>query len=73
MARSKRWHTAQQWAGIVCWLVCSITAVSAQDGCWKRVTAAGVQASSKVTTPPRYGSSRRRSPGRMPGAWCPVS
>ena len=27
-----------------CWLMCSITAVSAQDGRWERVTAAGVQA-----------------------------
>src|SRR5215831_16682748 len=44
MASSERWHTARQWAGIVCWLVCSVTAVSAQEGRWERVTAAGVQA-----------------------------
>ena len=44
MASSERWHTARRWAGIACCLVCSITAVSAQDGCWERMTAAGVQA-----------------------------
>src|SRR5215471_8940663 len=44
MASSERWHTARQWAGIVCWLVCSVTAVSAQEGRWERVTAAGIQA-----------------------------
>jgi tetratricopeptide (TPR) repeat protein len=44
MTSSKRWPTARQWAGIVCWVVCSVTAVSAQEGRWERVTAAGVQA-----------------------------
>jgi tetratricopeptide (TPR) repeat protein len=44
MASSERWHTARQWTGIVCWLVCSVTAVSAQEGRWERVTAAGIQA-----------------------------
>src|SRR5207302_4032195 len=39
-----RWHAARHWAGIVCWVVCSVTAVSAQEGRWARVTAAGVQA-----------------------------
>jgi hypothetical protein len=44
MAHSERWHTAQRWAGVACWLVCSVTAVLAQDGRWQRMTAAGVQA-----------------------------
>src|SRR5215831_9960267 len=44
MASSERWQTARRWAGIVCWLVCSVTAVAAQEGRWERVTAAGVQA-----------------------------
>ena len=44
MASSERWHTVRRWAGIACWLVCSVTAVSAQDGRWERVTAAGMQA-----------------------------
>src|SRR5947209_5879624 len=44
MASSERWHTVRRWAGIECWLVCSVTAVSAQDGRWERVTAAGMQA-----------------------------
>ena len=44
MANSKRWYTARRWAGIACWLVCSVTAVSAQDGRWERMTLAGVQA-----------------------------
>jgi thioredoxin-like negative regulator of GroEL len=44
MANSERWHTAWRWVGLACWLVCSVTAVSAQDGRWERVTAAGVQA-----------------------------
>ena len=44
MASSERWHIARRWAGIACWLVCSVTAVSAQDGRWERVTAGGVQA-----------------------------
>ena len=39
-----RWHAARHWAGIVCWVVCSVTAVSAQEERWARVTAAGVQA-----------------------------
>ena len=44
MVSSERWHTARQWAVVACWLVCSVTAVLAQDGRWERVTAAGVQA-----------------------------
>jgi tetratricopeptide (TPR) repeat protein len=44
MASSERWHTARRWAGIACWLVCSVTAVPAQEGRWERMTAAGVQA-----------------------------
>src|SRR5712691_13534983 len=44
MASSGWWHTARRWAGIACWLACSVTAVSAQEGRWERVTAAGVQA-----------------------------
>src|SRR5262245_60957877 len=44
MARSERWHIARRWAGVAFSLVCSVTAVSAQDGRWERVTAAGVQA-----------------------------
>jgi hypothetical protein len=44
MASSKWWHTARCWAGLVCWLVCSITAVAAQEGQWARVTAAGARA-----------------------------
>src|SRR2546428_11964198 len=44
MTRITRWHTAWGWALAACWLVGSIMAVSAQDGCWERVTAAGVQA-----------------------------
>ena len=44
MARSERWHTARRWAGVAFALVCSVMAVSAQDGRWERVTAAGVQA-----------------------------
>src|SRR5712691_4418394 len=44
MTSSERWHTARRWAGIACWLVCSVTAVSAQEGRWERVTTAGVQA-----------------------------
>ena len=44
MVSSERWHTARQWAGVVCWLVCSVTTVLAQDGRWERMTAAGVQA-----------------------------
>jgi hypothetical protein len=44
MASSERWHTARRWAGLACCLVCSVTAVSAQEGRWERVTAAGVQA-----------------------------
>jgi tetratricopeptide (TPR) repeat protein len=44
MVRSEQWHTARRWAGITCWLVCSVTAVAAQEGRWERVTAAGVQA-----------------------------
>ena len=44
MASSEWWHTARRWVGVACWLVCSVTAVLAQDGRWERVTAAGVQA-----------------------------
>src|SRR5262245_8508937 len=44
MASSERRHTARRWAGIACWLVCSVTAVYAQEGRWERMTAAGVQA-----------------------------
>src|SRR5215475_4945291 len=44
MASSERWHTARRWAGLACWLVCSVTAAAAQEGRWARVTAAGVQA-----------------------------
>jgi len=44
MASSERWHTVRRWAGIACWLVCCVTAVSARDGRWERVTAAGMQA-----------------------------
>src|SRR5712691_10228752 len=44
MVSSERWHTARQWAGVAFSLVCSVTAVLAQDGRWERVTAAGVQA-----------------------------
>src|SRR5262249_59542947 len=44
MTSIARWHTAGQWAMAVCWLVCSVTAVSAQEGRWERLTATGVQA-----------------------------
>jgi len=44
MVSSERWHTARQWAIVACWLVCSVTDVSAQGGRWERLTAAGVQA-----------------------------
>ena len=44
MASSERWHPVRRWAGLACWLVCSVTAVFAQEGRWERVTAAGVQA-----------------------------
>ena len=44
MVRIARWQTARRWAVVACWLVCSLTDVSAQDGRWERVTAAGVQA-----------------------------
>ena len=44
MARSERWHTARRWVGVAFSLVCSVTAVAAQDGRWERMTAAGVQA-----------------------------
>jgi tetratricopeptide (TPR) repeat protein len=44
MACSERWHTVQRWAGVAFSLVCSVMAVSAQEGRWERVTAAGVQA-----------------------------
>jgi tetratricopeptide (TPR) repeat protein len=44
MASSEPWHTAGRWAVVAFWLAYSVTAVSAQDGRWERVTAAGVQA-----------------------------
>jgi tetratricopeptide (TPR) repeat protein len=44
MVSIARWPTARRWAVVACWLVCSLTDVSAQDGRWERVTAAGVQA-----------------------------
>jgi tetratricopeptide (TPR) repeat protein len=44
MASNARWHTARRCAGLACCLVCSVTAVFAQDGRWERMTAAGVQA-----------------------------
>ena len=44
MVSSERWHTARQWAVVACWLVCSVTAVLAQDGRWERMIVAGVQA-----------------------------
>ena len=44
MASSDRWNTTWHCAGIECGLVCSVTAVSAQEGRWERVTAAGIQA-----------------------------
>jgi len=44
MARSEWLLTTRRWAGIACWLVCSVTAVAAQEGRWERMTAAGVQA-----------------------------
>jgi len=44
MARITRWHTAWRWALAACWLVGSVTDVSAQAGRWEHVTAAGMQA-----------------------------
>jgi tetratricopeptide (TPR) repeat protein len=44
MQRSKRGHTSWRWVVAVGWLVCSVTAGSAQEGRWERVTALGVQA-----------------------------
>src|SRR5437762_652686 len=44
MASRAWWHPGRCWAGVVFWLVCSVTAVSAHDGRWERVRAAGVQA-----------------------------
>jgi len=44
MARSARGHTAWRWVVAVGWLVGSLTAVSAQDGRWERLTARGAQA-----------------------------
>jgi tetratricopeptide (TPR) repeat protein len=44
MARSARGHTAWRWVVAVGWLVGSLTAVSAQDGRWERLTALGAQA-----------------------------
>src|SRR5574341_318679 len=44
MASITRRHTAWHWALAACWLMGSVTPVSAQDGRWERVTAAGLQA-----------------------------
>jgi tetratricopeptide (TPR) repeat protein len=44
MASRAWWHPARRCAEVVFWLVCGVTAISAQDGHWERVTAAGVQA-----------------------------
>jgi tetratricopeptide (TPR) repeat protein len=44
MVSIARWQTARRWAVVAFWLVCSLADVSAQDGRWERVTAAGVQA-----------------------------
>jgi hypothetical protein len=44
MARIARWHTSWRWAVAVGWLVCHLTAVSAQDGRWEHRTARGAQA-----------------------------
>ena len=44
MASSEWWHTARRWVGVALWLAYSVTAVSAQDGRWERLTAAGVKA-----------------------------
>src|SRR5262249_20421833 len=44
MARSTWGRTVGWWAGMACWLVCSVTVVSAQAGHWERVTAVGLQA-----------------------------
>jgi tetratricopeptide (TPR) repeat protein len=37
-------QTSWRWAVVMGWLVCSVTAVAAQEGRWERVTALGVQA-----------------------------
>ena len=73
MVSSERWHTARRWAVVAFWLVSSVTAVSAQDGRWERVTAVGVQAFGQGDYAGQRGSSRRLSPWRMQGAWRPVS
>src|SRR5262245_42029732 len=44
MVSSEQWHMARGWAVVAFGLACSVTAVSAQDGRWERLTAAGVQA-----------------------------
>jgi tetratricopeptide (TPR) repeat protein len=44
MARIAGWHTSWRWAVAVGWLVCHLTAVSAQDGRWEQRTARGAQA-----------------------------
>ena len=44
MAHITRWHTTWHWALAACWLLGSGTDVSAQEGRWERVTAAGAQA-----------------------------
>ena len=44
MTSITRWHTAWRWAFAACWRAGSVTDLSAQDGRWERVTAAGVQA-----------------------------
>ncbi len=43
MTSIARWHTAVQWAMAVCWLVCSVTAVSAQEGRWEGVKGPGIK------------------------------
>src|SRR5215467_2793831 len=44
MTRITRWHTYGRWALVVVGLVGSVTAVTAQEGRWECVTAAGAQA-----------------------------
>src|SRR5262249_5310299 len=44
MTSSARWYTSWRWAVAALWLIGSVMDVSAQEGRWERVTAAGVQA-----------------------------
>jgi len=46
MTSSERWYTSWRWAVVVAalWLMGSVMDVSAQEGRWERMTAAGVQA-----------------------------